>query len=216
MNAGTDNSGGDLLIPTRSTLLSRLKNFDDDRSWRRFFDTYWKLIYGVALKSGLREVEAQEVVQETVISVSRNIGKFEYDRTKCTFKTWLMTVTRSRISNQFRRRKKHAPVLDGPDDDGTAWLEQFPDERSNDLDRLWDEEWERNLMDAAIERVKRRLPAEQFQMFDFYVLRDWPADKVARTLGVSTARVYLTKHRVGKLVKLELKQLESEQEPRCA
>ena len=54
-------------IPTRRTLLSRLKNFDDHLSWRNFFDTYWKLIYSVALKSGLRDAEAQEVVQETVI-----------------------------------------------------------------------------------------------------------------------------------------------------
>lgn len=157
------------------------------------------------------------MVQETVIAVSRNIGKFQYDRSKCTFKTWLLTVTRSRISNQFRRRNKHAPVLDCPDgEEGTAWLEQLPDDRPNGLAQLWDEEWERNLMDAAIERAKQRVPAEQFQMFDFYVLRDWPAAKVAKTLGVSVARVYLAKHRVGKLVKLELKQLETEQEPRCA
>jgi RNA polymerase sigma factor (sigma-70 family) len=216
VKADPTSRAGNFPIPTRSTLLSRLKDFDDDRSWRRFFDTYWKLIYGVALKSGLRDIEAEEVVQETVIAVSRNIGSFNYDRTKCTFKTWLLTVTRSRISNQFRRRKKHAPVLDGPEDDqGTAWLEQFPDERSNGLDNLWDEEWGRNLMDAAIERVKKRVPSEQFQMFDFYVLRDWPADKVATTLGVSAARVYLAKHRVGKLVKLELKQLEAEGEARC-
>jgi len=209
----TPKTGGEnQLLPTRQTLLSRLKDLGDDQSWRRFFDTYWKFIYGVALKSGLREVEAQEIVQETVIAVSRNIGNFRYDRSNCSFKTWLMTVTHSRISNQFRRRRRHAAVVDTPEDgDGTAWLEQLPDERRNDLEKMWDEEWERNLMDAAIERVKRRVPAEQFQMFDFYVLREWPVDKVARTLGISSARVYLAKHRVGKLVKQELQQLEQEQ-----
>jgi RNA polymerase sigma factor (sigma-70 family) len=212
MNADTGNDVGDPFIPTRSTLLSRLKNFDDDRSWRRLFDTYWKLIYGVALKAGLRDVEAQEVVQETVIAVSRNIGSFQYDRAKCSFKTWLLTVTRSRISNQFRRRRKHAPLLDNSEDEsGVDRLDQLPDERGNGLARLWDEEWERNLMDAAIERVKKQVPAEQFQMFDFYVLREWPAEKVARALGVSTALVYLAKHRVGKRVQLELKQIEHEQ-----
>ena len=67
-------------------------------------------------------------------------------------------------------------------------------------------------MDAAIDRVKQKVTAEQFQMFDFYVLREWPPEKVAKTLGVSTARVYLNKHRVGKLVKQELRQIESEQQ----
>ncbi len=215
MKTGPDNGAGDALIPTRSTLLSRLKNFDDDRSWRRFFDTYWKLIYGVALKSGLRDIEAQEVVQDSIIAVSRNIGQFQYDRATCTFKTWLLTVTRSRISNQFRRRRRHAPVLDSAEDEnGESWLEQLPDEATNGLEHLWDQEWERNLMDAAIDRVKKQVPAEQFQLFDFYVLRDWPADKVATTLGVSAARVYLAKHRISKLVQVELKQIQQEQE--CA
>jgi hypothetical protein len=65
------------LIPTRWTLIQRLKRWDDQESWRDFFDTYWKLIYGTALKAGLPAVEAQEVVQETVISVSRNIADFK-------------------------------------------------------------------------------------------------------------------------------------------
>lgn len=212
MEAGTNNGRNNALIRTRSSFLSRLKDLEDDQSWRHFFDTYWKLIYGVALKAGLRDVEAQEVVQETVIAVSRNIGTFKYDRSACSFKSWLMTVTRSRISNQFRRRRRDAPVLDTPEEqEGTAWLEQLPDEHGDALAKLWDREWERNLMDAAIERVKRLVPAEQFQMFDFYVLREWPAEKVAATLGVSAARVYLTKHRITKLLKLELRQIEREE-----
>src|SRR5215510_11588728 len=40
-------------VRTRTSLLSRLRNVDDDASWRTFFDTYWRLIYNVARKSGL-------------------------------------------------------------------------------------------------------------------------------------------------------------------
>ena len=60
-------------IPTRYTLLSRLEDRGDQDSWKDFFDTYWRLIYSVALKSGLTEAEAQDVVQETIISVARDI-----------------------------------------------------------------------------------------------------------------------------------------------
>jgi hypothetical protein len=59
MHADADHRGEDVFIPTRSTLLSRLKDPGDDQGWRRFFDTYWKLIYGFALKAGLTETEAQ-------------------------------------------------------------------------------------------------------------------------------------------------------------
>ena len=69
----------DELLPTRWTLIERLKNWDDQESWREFFETYWKLIYGVAIQSGLDHAEAQEVVQETVISVSKSMPKFRAD-----------------------------------------------------------------------------------------------------------------------------------------
>src|SRR4030095_11954380 len=59
------------LIPTRRRLLSRLRDWDDQESWQDFFNTYWRLIYEVALKAKLSETEAQEVVQETVISVAK-------------------------------------------------------------------------------------------------------------------------------------------------
>lgn len=198
-------------IPTRKTLLSRLKDATDDASWRVFFNTYWKLIYGTAVKAGLGDAEAQDVVQETIIAVARNIGEFKYDPAICSFKSWLLQVTRSRISNQFRsRRRRHVdqePPSDGTS--GTPLLERLPDPAGEHLDRVWDEEWEKNLMDAAIERVKRRVDIEQFQVFDFYVLKKWPVKKVARTLGIHIGQVYLAKHRVSKLIKKEMAVLEA-------
>ena len=51
-------------IPTRTSLLGRLKNWDDQESWKEFFDTYWKMLYSVARRTGLSETDAQDVVQE--------------------------------------------------------------------------------------------------------------------------------------------------------
>src|ERR1041385_2699604 len=95
------------LIPTRWTLIQRLKRWDDQESWRDFFDTYWKLIYGTALKAGLPAVEAQEVVQETVIAVSRNIADFKATPERGSFKGWLRQMTRWRITDQIRKRHPH-------------------------------------------------------------------------------------------------------------
>ena len=58
-------------IPTRHSLLNRLKDWRDEASWREFFETYWELIYNVARKAGLNDAEAQDVVQETVIAVAK-------------------------------------------------------------------------------------------------------------------------------------------------
>jgi RNA polymerase sigma factor (sigma-70 family) len=199
-------------IPTRKSLLGRLKNWADNDSWRDFFNTYWKLIYSVALKAGLSHSEAEDVVQDTVVAVAKNIGKFHYDPTACAFKTWLMQVTRSKIANQYSKRQKFERHVGlGTDDTSeTATLERVPDPGGMALDAIWDDEWQKNLMAAAIAKVKRQVSIEQFQMFDLYVLKNWPVRKIASTLGVSVAHIYVAKHRVARLIKKEVQLLENQ------
>lgn len=84
----------DELIPTRQSLLSRLKDWEDSDSWREFFQTYWHLIYNVAVKAGLTDAEAQEVVQETLIAVAKKMPNFRYDPAVDSFKGWLLQITR--------------------------------------------------------------------------------------------------------------------------
>ena len=200
------------LIPTRGSLLSRLKNWEDGESWRDFFDTYWRLIYNFSLRSGLSHQEAQEVVQESVVAVAKSIGKFQYDPKVCRFKSWLLGVTRSKIANQFARRARQpTPAANPPADDSntTPLLNRVPDTQADPLERTWDEEWQKNLMEAAIQRVKRRVSIEQYQMFDLFVLKQWTAGEVAKTLGVTIGHVYVAKHRVSKLIRKEIEALEA-------
>src|SRR5437016_1793823 len=75
--------------PTRWSLVRRLKDWDDHESWRDFFNTYWKLIYSAAMQSGLTDAEAQEVVQETVITVAKKMSSFKADPAFGSFKGWL-------------------------------------------------------------------------------------------------------------------------------
>src|SRR5688500_8966982 len=155
------------LIPTRHSLLTRLKDREDEASWQDFFNTYWKLIYGVAVKSGLTDQEAQEVVQETVITVARRIPEFRYDPDICSFKTWLLNLTRWRIVDHARKREPDANV-GGRRTDGTARTptsERLADPAGMELGRGWDDEWEQYILEAAIDRVKKQVRPEQFQIF---------------------------------------------------
>lgn len=196
-------------IPTRQSLLSRLKNSEDQESWRIFFDTYWKLIYTAARKAGLTDMEAQDVVQETLISVLRSMPGFKYRAVGGSFKAWLLRLTGWRIMDQFRRRQRAIEILDERSDasTGTSEIDRMADPCGIALESNWDEEWEANLVEVATERVKRKVDSKHYQIFDLYVLKKWPVLKVARTLKVNPGKVYLTKHRIGNLVKREIHSL---------
>ena len=199
------------MIPSRYSLLSRLQNWDDQESWKDFFDTYWRLIYSVAVNSGLNEAEAQDVAQETVICVAKDIQKFKRDRAKGSFMGWLRNLTRWRIRDQLRKRIGQIENDQAPDEEADhRLLEELAGSGASSLEELWEKEWEENLFAAAIDRVKRRVKEEQFQMFDLYVVKKWPVEKVAGTLGVSSGKVYLAKHRIGGLIKKEVQRLEKD------
>jgi RNA polymerase sigma factor (sigma-70 family) len=200
----------DKIIPTRESLLGRLKDWDDQESWREFFSIYQKLIFSFAIKSGLSEQESEEVVQETALSVAKTIKDFQYDPERCSFKSWLRHVAQRRIADCFRKRSREQLIEDAaPNEAGkTPVIERLPDANAVNLDALWEEEWQKELFKAAIARVKEQASAEQYQMFDFYVLKKMPVGKVAAALGTSAGQVYLAKHRISKLLKKEIGQLE--------
>ncbi len=202
--------GSDELAPTRRTLLERLRDLDDQASWQDFFNTYWKLIYRAALKSGLSESEAEDVVQEATIGVARNMGKFRYEPQVCSFKGWLMHITRRRIIDHLRRRQtRPRELLPLPSETETGEAErQLADPAAETaFDRLWNEEWEKNLADAVIDRVKKLVNPEHYQIFYFHSVQNLPARKIAQLMNISTTKVYVVRHRVASLLRREARAL---------
>jgi len=196
--------------PTRPSLLVRLKDTEDQQSWQEFNDLYGKLIFGIAIKTGLTETEAQEVVQETLIAAAKNLPEFRYDPKVCSFKTWLLNLSHWRVKDQLRKRLPglHRPASPDEGTARTATIERVPDTSGPHHEALWEKEWQTTLLAAALEKVKSRVDLKQWQIFDLYVLKEWSVRDVSKALAVSVARVYLAKHRVGALVKRELKRLQ--------
>lgn len=199
---------------TRKSLIARLDNWEDQKTWDEFYQTYWRLIYSVAVRAGLRPEEAFDCVQETILSIAKQSKKKLYDPEQGSFKTWLMNLTRWRINDQFRKRKKDTAMTGGDwgDERKTAVIDRIEDPNGDVLERLWDVEWKKGIADAALSRVKAQVSPKQYQIFDYYVVRQWDAGKVQDKLNVSMAQVYLAKHRVGAVLKKELAKLEDETE----
>ena len=193
---------------TRSSLLERLRDVEDHASWHDFFNKYARLIRGVALKAGLTESEADEVLQETIISVAKHLPGFSYDSSVCSFKTWLLRVTRWRILNQIRKRAA-GQSLPIPLDAATAELDSLVASQLPELTTLWDSEWQQAVLPIALQKIKQRVNPDHFQIFDLYALRGLPVNEVASILGISSAKVYLAKHRVAALLKQEIAALDA-------
>ena len=198
---------------TRRTLLSRLRNLDDQESWRTFFNLYWRLLYNVARKSGLDDSGAQEIVQDTVIAVARKMPEFHYDPARGTFRQWLLRITRRRIIDHLRRVYRQPPRAEvAPEllDEDEAHAAALIDQSASTIDAAWNEEWEKSTFDAALARVRAEINPRHFQVFDYCVLKDWPASKVAATLGLNAAQVYLAKHRVAQAMKHAVRRINNE------
>lgn len=205
--------GPDSYLPTRQSLLSRLRDWQDQAGWREFFDTYWRLIYNVARKAGLHDAEAQDVVQNTFIYLSRRMPNFRYDPARGSFKSWLRVVTRSRIS-VYRRKADIEPLIREPlpgHDEEAAW-EEIADPARDALDEIWQREWEENLVSAALRRVRTKVSSQQLLIFRLATLGDLSLNQVAKKLRVSLPQVYLARHRVGRLFKAEVQRLRKETE----
>jgi RNA polymerase sigma-70 factor (ECF subfamily) len=206
----------DSLLPTRQSLLSRLRDWQDQAGWRQFFDTYWRLIYSVARKAGLNDAEAQDVVQNTFIYLTRRMPRFQYDRTRGSFKSWLRVVTRSRIQVYCRREKARnesirEPLSDDLNEDADL-SETWPDQVAEGLDEVWQREWEQNLVNTAFRRLRTKVSSQQLLIFRLTTVEELPLAQVAKKLNVSLPQVYLARHRVGKLFKSEVERLRRETE----
>ena len=203
----------DELIPTRHSLITRLKDWEDQEGWKEFFDTYWKLIYQVALKAGLTESEACDVVQETVVAVAKSLKDFKTGSEHGSFKGWLLQITRWRIADQFRKRppeQEQAIHRLSEDTARTGTIERIADPGGAELDAVWDREWEKNLMDVALERLKAKVSLKHYQIFYLHAVRQMAARRVAKTLGVSVGLVYVVKLRLSRMLKRIFEQMKAQ------
>jgi RNA polymerase sigma factor (sigma-70 family) len=202
-------------VGTRSSLLFRLRDWQDATSWQEFYRLYQKLVYGLAARSGLTRVEAEEVTQDVFKRVAETIAEFESNPQRGSFRAWLMNLTRWRITDKFRERQRDGKILaphrpPGDDQSQTRTIERMPDDSFIEIEKGWDDEWQQHVLTAALQRLKARVPARHFQIFDAYTRQDWTVLRVAREMGVNPATVYVITHRLTKQLKAEVAQLEKQ------
>jgi RNA polymerase sigma-70 factor (ECF subfamily) len=177
---------------TRASLLVRLRDPRDEAAWGEFVDLYAPLLYHYARKQGLQDADAVDLCQEVISTVAGAVGRLEYDQRRGTFRGWLFTIVRRKLSN-WRRAQKHRPR--GSGDSGTQRrLEQCPVAEAAEAE--WEADWQERVYAWACEQVRRDVSDATWQAFRRTAIDGQPGKQVAADLGLTVAAVYHARSRV--------------------
>src|SRR5262245_37841831 len=192
--------------PTRASLLVRLRDPRDEPAWDQFVALYGPLVYGYVRKQGLQDADAADLSQEVLRAVAGAVGRLEYDPQRGSFRNWLFTVVRRKLSSW--RRACSARPDSSNDTDPAEILQQRPAPEKTAPD--WEADWEQRLFTWACAEVRGEVSETTWQAFWRTAIDAQPGKQVAAELGMSVATVYNARSRV----RARLKELvQSAQEP---
>lgn len=200
-------------LRTRASLLFRIRDWGDQKSWGEFDQLYRRYVFKQALRAGLTTEEAEDLVQDVFKRVAETIHQFEARSDRGSFRRWLVTLVRWRITDKFRERNRPGwqTRTSTLDDEETSTIDRIPDiNAQNEVDATEEEEWQKHILDAAFERISRKAKAKQFQVFELYARQGWSVLKISQELGINIASVYVINHRLTKQLKAEVSALKSE------
>jgi RNA polymerase sigma-70 factor (ECF subfamily) len=176
--------------PTRASLLVRLRDPRDGAAWGEFVELYAPLVYGYLRKQGLQDADAADLCQDVLGAVAGAAGRLEYDPARGTFRSWLFTVVRRKLSNWRRARRCRPRAPDGSE--ARRLLEECPAPAEAD----WEAAWQWRLLVWACGQVRRDVTGSTWQAFWRTFIDGQPSRQVAADLGLSVPAVYLARSRV--------------------
>ena len=192
-------------LPTRPSLLVRLRDPGDQEAWRTFLDLYGPLIYAFGRKHGLQDADAADLTQAVLAAVHGSIGRLDYDPARGTFRGWLYGVARNQLGKWRRSQGKDRASGD------TEQLNQLAElPAPDDAADWWEYEYQRRCFLVASERVRPQVQESSWHAFWWTAVDGRPPSDVAVELQLSLGALYTAKSRVLALIKKEIQNLVEE------
>jgi RNA polymerase sigma-70 factor (ECF subfamily) len=184
-------------------LLKRLRlHPGDEEAWRRFDALYRPLLEAWLRRQRLQTPDIEDLVQQVLEVVVRELPSFQYDPAKGRFRGWLRTILVHRLRDFWRsqQRPRAAPeFLDHV-------LRQLEDPTS-ELSRLWDQEHDRSVVARLLELVQPHFEPTTWLAFRQVLLEGQEVAGVAKNLGLTPNAVRLAKYHVLKRLRQEAAEL---------
>lgn len=147
---------------TRQTLIQRVKESPDERSWEEFISTYQPYIKAIVRNMNIVEHDAEDIVQQVMLKVWKNIGELENDPNK-RFRSWLGTITANCVRGFIRKRRSDTARLEKASRDET--LSYIDSIRLPEIDRIAEQRWGVHIFNLALDRIERLFQVRRFRFF---------------------------------------------------
>jgi RNA polymerase sigma-70 factor (ECF subfamily) len=170
---------------TPISLLERLRRPEDETAWKQFVHLYTPMLYGWALKTGLSDASAADLVQDVFLVVVQQLPSFQYQHGG-SFRAWLRTILMNRWRTWQRRPQPQTVRPEQLDELSASAESELPGEAEERC----------QLVRRALTLVEREVEPVTWQAFRQYVLEGQAPAAVAAALGVKVNVVYLAKSRV--------------------
>jgi RNA polymerase sigma-70 factor, ECF subfamily len=188
-------SGG--VDDTSLSLLDRVKA-REEAAWCRLNDLYSPLIRHWLARSCFQAADQDDLIQEVLTAVERHIGTFERGGAN-SFRGWLRTITRSKISDFVRKHPRQATGIGGSD--ALAIFDQTPQSDETSGEELAEEK--RILYLRAVALLRDEFKESTWKAFWKAAIEDCSVNEVAKELGLTPNAVYLAKSRVLRRLRME-------------
>ena len=178
---------------TSASLLQRLREQPQGEAWQRLVGIYTPLLKQWLGRYGLQASDVDDLVQDVLAVVVREMPRFEHNQRAGAFRRWLRTILVNRLRGFWRARENRPQA--GGDSDLGQMLDQLEDPQSG-LSQLWDKEHDRHVMARLLEQIEAEVRPPTWQAFRRVVLDGKDEETVATELGISVNAVFIAKSRV--------------------
>lgn len=180
------------LPTTHISLLLRLSNRDDSFAWGEFTQIYSPVLKRVAASRGLRGLDADELVQEVLVKVMQHIQHFEHNSKVGSFRKWLLTIARNTTVSKLQRRPQEIRYRA---DSGELKLLTHPQDDSEQIASLLQQEWQSEMFVLACQSVRHRIQPLTWTAFWKTAVEGIDGETVAKEIGMSVGAVYVARCR---------------------
>lgn len=166
---------------TRLTLLTKLQNPSDSKSWEEFVSIYEPVILATARRCGVRAEDLDDIKQDVLLQMLQIAPHFRKDASRGRFRSYLAQITVNKVRDCWRRRTRCESTLFDP----SLVAIETP------CDSIWDEELNRRLLQLAAKRVRETTRPLTWACFEKHVLLQQAAAVVAREHELTENAVFV-------------------------